>query len=107
MSAGKHREALDDCKRAVDLDPENSKILLRLARIYTNLGQPDDALATFARIKPAPSLKDMATANEMHHHVLAAQSALQDGTSATMVLHPSTWPKGCLVPVRSSQESGS
>ena len=88
MSAGKNKEALEDCKRAVDLDPENPKILLRLARIYTNLGLPEEALATFARIKPAPSVKDMATANEMHHHVLAAQSALNDGTSATMVLHP-------------------
>ncbi|KAH8895133.1 TPR-like protein [Thozetella sp. PMI_491] len=88
MSAGRYQDALNDCKRAVDLDPENTKILLRLARIYTSLGQPDEALATFNRIKPPPSLKDMATAKEMQHHIMAAQSALADGTSATMVLHP-------------------
>jgi len=88
MSAGKYKDALEDCKRAVDLDRNNSKILLRLARIYTSLGQPDEALATFARIQPQPSAKDMQPAREMQHYVAAAQRALKDGTAASMVLHP-------------------
>ncbi|KAL2181954.1 uncharacterized protein P884DRAFT_190934 [Thermothelomyces heterothallicus CBS 202.75] len=88
MSAGKYKEALADCKRAADLDPHNSKILLRLARIYTSLGQPEEAVATFGRIRPAPSAKDMAPAKEMLRHVRAAQQALEDGTAASMVLHP-------------------
>lgn len=88
MSAGKYTDALEDCKRAVDLDPHNSKILLRLARIHTSLGQPEDAIATFGRIQPAPSAKDMGPAREMLRHVRAAQQALRDGTAASMVLHP-------------------
>ncbi|KAL2160543.1 hypothetical protein VTH06DRAFT_1231 [Thermothelomyces fergusii] len=88
MSAGRYHEALADCKRAADLDAHNSKILLRLARIYTSLGQPEEAVATFGRIHPAPSAKDMAPAKEMLRHVRAAQQALEDGTAASMVLHP-------------------
>ncbi|KAK3301573.1 uncharacterized protein B0T15DRAFT_316575 [Chaetomium strumarium] len=88
MSAAKYNDALEDCKRAVDLDPHNAKILLRLARIYTSLGQPEEAIATFGRIQPPPSAKDMAPAKEMLRHVRAAQQALQDGTAASMVLYP-------------------
>ncbi|KAK0748844.1 hypothetical protein B0T21DRAFT_357372 [Apiosordaria backusii] len=88
MSAGRWSEALQDCKRAVDLDPHNSKILLRLARIYISTGQPEEAIATFGRIQPTPSAKDTAPAKEMLRHVRAAQSALKDGTAASMVLHP-------------------
>lgn len=86
MSAGRYEDALEDCKRAIELDPGNIKILLRLARIYTNLGQPEDALATFSRIQPAPSAKDLAPAKEMLQHVKAAEIALRDGT-ASMILH--------------------
>lgn len=88
MSAGRYSEALEDCKRSAELDPYNSKILLRLARIYTSLGQPEEAIATFGRIQPPPSAKDTAPAKEMLRHVRAAQSALRDGTAASMVLHP-------------------
>ncbi|KAL2261306.1 hypothetical protein VTK26DRAFT_4422 [Humicola hyalothermophila] len=88
MSAGKYTEALEDCKKAVDLDPQNPKILLRLARIYTSLGQPEEAVATFGRIHPPASAKDMAAAKDMLRHVKAAQQALKDGTAASMVLHP-------------------
>jgi len=88
MSAGKYNDALEDCKRAADLDPDNSKILLRLARIHTSLGQPEEAVATFGRIHPAPSAKDMAPAKDMLRHVRAAQQALKDGTAASMVLYP-------------------
>ncbi|KAL2271873.1 hypothetical protein VTJ83DRAFT_1244 [Remersonia thermophila] len=88
MSAGKYNDALEDCKRAASLDPSNAKILLRLARIYTNLGLPEEAVATFGRMSPPPSAKDMAPAKEMLRHVRAAQSALKDGTSASMVLYP-------------------
>jgi DnaJ family protein C protein 7 len=88
MSAYKYNDALEDCKRAASLDPNNIKILLRLARIYTSLGQPEEAIATFSRINPPPSAKDMAPAKEMLRHVRAAQDALKDGTAASMVLYP-------------------
>ncbi|KAK4193608.1 hypothetical protein QBC35DRAFT_371323 [Podospora australis] len=88
MSAGRWNDALDDCKRAVDLDPRNPKMLLRLARIYTSIGQPEEAIATFNRIQPPPSAKDIAPAKEMLRHLRAAQAALKDGTAASMVLYP-------------------
>ncbi|KAI0436147.1 hypothetical protein F4803DRAFT_248500 [Xylaria telfairii] len=87
MSDGQYDAALEDCSRAVDLDTQNPKFLLRLARIYTNLGRPDEAITTFSRIQPPPSIKDMAAAREMQHHMKAAQDALNSGTSGSMVLH--------------------
>lgn len=87
MSNTQYEYALEDCNRAADLDRENPKILLRLARIYTSLGQPQEALLIFNRINPPPSAKDQAPAKEMLKHVTAAQSALRDGTAGSMVLH--------------------
>lgn len=87
MSAGRFADALEDCKRAVDIDPQ-AKTLLRLARIYTSLGRPEEAIDTFNRIRPLPSAKDMQPAKEMLHHVRAAQSALNNGTAGMMISHP-------------------
>ncbi|ROT38557.1 small glutamine-rich tetratricopeptide repeat-containing protein A [Sodiomyces alkalinus F11] len=87
MSNGNYEAAQEDCLRAIDLDPQNPKILLRLARIYTSLGQPQEAMLTFGRINPPPSAKDMAPAKEMLHHLEAAQDALRNGTAGSMVLH--------------------
>lgn len=87
MSAGNYSSALEDCLRATDIDPQNPKTLLRMARIYTSLGQPEDAILTFGRIQPPPSAKDMAAAKEMLQHVNAARDALDNGTTGSMVLH--------------------
>ncbi|KPM35342.1 hypothetical protein AK830_g11219 [Neonectria ditissima] len=87
MSNGQYYAALDDCSRAADLDPQNAKILLRLARIYTGLGRPEEAMTTFNRINPPPSAKDMAPAKEMLHHIESARQTLQRGTAMSMVLH--------------------
>ncbi|KAK0763049.1 hypothetical protein N5P37_004032 [Trichoderma harzianum] len=87
MSNGQYEAALDDCSRATDLDPNNAKVLLRLARIYTGLGKPEEALATFSRIIPQPSAKDMAPAREMLHHIKSAKDTLQRGSAMSMVLH--------------------
>ncbi|CRK47451.1 hypothetical protein BN1723_007548 [Verticillium longisporum] len=87
MSNGNYEAALEDCLRAVDLDGQNPKVLLRLARIYTSLGQPEEAILTFGRIQPPPSAKDMAPAKEMLHHITAAKNALASGTAGSMVLH--------------------
>lgn len=87
MSAGNYAAALDDCQRAAELDSHNAKILLRLARIYASLGQPEDAVLTFGRIQPPPSSKDTAAAKEMLQHVSAARDALKNGTAGSMVLH--------------------
>lgn len=87
MADGRYELALDDCKRAVDLDPNNAKILLRLARIFTNLGQPEEAMVTFQRIRPPPSAKDMQQAKDMLQYIKSAQQGLQEGSGPSMVLH--------------------
>ena len=87
MSNGKYELALSDCSRAVDYEPGNPKILLRLARIYTALGRPQEALVTLSRIHPAPSEKDMAPARKMIQHLNSAQDALASKTAPSMALH--------------------
>lgn len=78
---------MNDCSRADELDPQNPKILLRLARVYTSLGRPQDALSTYARIQPAPSAKDIAPAKSMLGHIEVAEDALKNGTTGSMALH--------------------
>ncbi|KOS19271.1 DnaJ -like protein subfamily C member 7 -like protein [Escovopsis weberi] len=87
MSNGNFEKALDDCIRSADIDPQNAKVLLRLARIYTGLGRPEEAITTFGRIHPAPSVKDTAPAKEMLHHIKSARDTLHRGTAMSMVLH--------------------
>jgi DnaJ homolog subfamily C member 7 len=73
--------------RADELDPNNPKILLRLARIYTSLGRPEEALSTYDRIRPPPSAKDLAQAKAMLQHINVAEDALKHGTTGSMALH--------------------
>ncbi|CAG8975737.1 hypothetical protein HYALB_00011208 [Hymenoscyphus albidus] len=87
MAAGHYIPALEDCNRADELDPQNSKILLRLARIYTALGRPQDALNTFHRMQPPPSAKDMAPTKSMLQHINVAEDALENGTTGSMASH--------------------
>jgi len=87
IGAGLYVNALDDCLRADELDPQNPKILLRLARIYTSLGRPQDALNTYGCIQPPPSAKDVAPAKSMLQHIEVAEDALKNGTTGSMALH--------------------
>lgn len=87
ISNGQYKLALEDAKRADELDPENPKVLLRLARIYTSLGRPQEALDTYAKIQPAPSAKDVAPAKAMLQHIDVAEDALRNGTTGSMALH--------------------
>jgi DnaJ family protein C protein 7 len=88
MTSGQYVAALEDCSRAAELDPENTKVLLRLARIYTALGRPEEAMTTFNRLNPPPSAKDMAPTKQMLAHLKSARDTLEQGGSAmSMVLH--------------------
>jgi DnaJ homolog subfamily C member 7 len=87
MANGQYKLALEDCNRADELDPQNSKVLLRLARIYTSLGQPQDALNTYDRMQPPPSTKDIAPAKSMLQHIGVVEDALKNGTTGSMALH--------------------
>ena len=87
MSAGQYAAALEDCKVADELNPDDPKILHRLARIYTFLGRPGEALDVYTRIQPSATATDKAPALTMHQHIQQAEAALKDGTSGSMVIH--------------------
>ncbi|KAH0558538.1 hypothetical protein GP486_004807, partial [Trichoglossum hirsutum] len=87
ISASKFQEALEDARAANRLEPGNAKILHRLARILTSLGRPDDALDTYAEIKPPATVKDKAPATAMKQHLLQAGNALREGAAGSMAIH--------------------
>ena len=87
ISANRYNAALEDAKLANELEPNNSKILHRLARIYTNLGRPSDALDIYSQIQPPVSAKDKAPADLMQTHIKQAEDALREGTTGSMALH--------------------
>ncbi|KAF2680294.1 TPR-like protein [Lentithecium fluviatile CBS 122367] len=85
MSANRFIEALEDCKKADELDPGNMKIVLRMGRLYTSLGRPDEALAAFRSINA--TAKDMQAALSMQHHLKTAQDTLKSGGSGSMIIY--------------------
>lgn len=87
MSAGKYLEALGDCQIADELDPDNQKTLHRLARIYTSLGRPAEALDVYDRTTPPATAKDRAPAVAMQTHISQAEQLVREGTSGSMVIY--------------------
>lgn len=60
----------------------------RLARIYTALGRPSEALAVYSQIQPPASAKDKAPAEAMLRHITQAEETLkQDRGGGSMVLY--------------------
>jgi len=86
MSANRYQEALEDAKAADELEPNNPKILHRLARVFTSLGRPEEALSIYDQIKPPASAKDRAPAVTMLQHINQAEH-LRDSPSGSMVIH--------------------
>ncbi|OAP59124.1 hypothetical protein AYL99_06422 [Fonsecaea erecta] len=80
ISANKYSQALGDSLQASRLDPKNDKILHRLARIYTSLGRPQDALDTYAKI-PNASATDTALARKALQSIEMAEKQIdaEDG----------------------------
>ncbi|KAF2194950.1 TPR-like protein [Zopfia rhizophila CBS 207.26] len=87
MSANRFVEALEDCKVADELDPGNMKILLRLGRLYTSLGRPDEALSVFNSIYPPATAKDMQPAVTMRQHLRQVEETLATGASGSMAIY--------------------
>jgi DnaJ family protein C protein 7 len=87
MSAHRYQEALEDAKVADELEPNNPKILHRLARVFTSLGRPEEALSICDQIQPPASAKDRAPAVVMLQHIKQAEQHLRDSTSGSMVIH--------------------
>lgn len=76
MSDNKFQAALADCLQASRLDPDNDKILHRLARIYTSLGRPEDALSVYSRI-PNASATDTGAAYKAQHSISIAEAQIE------------------------------
>ena len=87
MSAHKYAEALQDAKAASEMDLANSKILLRVARIFTALGQPVEAMDVFQKIMPPVAQQDQASTAAMLEYIQQAEIFSQDGSGASMTLH--------------------
>ena len=80
-------EALLDARQADALEPNNSKILHRLARIYTALGKPSEAIEIYARIHPPSTAKDSLPAYTMRGHIEQAEIRLREDSTGSMALH--------------------
>ena len=89
MSANRYDEALADTKKADELEPLNPKVMHRLARIYTALGRPHDALDVFDHIASVQSVtsQEKSAALSMQKHVKQAEDSLREGTAGSMVIH--------------------
>lgn len=86
MSANKYVNALEDAQAADELEPDSAKVLLRLARIYTSLGRPAEALDVYARISPPASATDKAPAQAMLQYISQVETALRE-TTGSMAIH--------------------
>lgn len=86
MSAHHYLNALEDAERALELDPSNSKIMYRLARILTSLGRPSEALEMLARIDPPASATDRAPAEKMQRFIIQAEETLSQDRGVSMVV---------------------
>lgn len=59
----------------------------RLARVYTNLGRPDEAVEIYDRIEPPVSTTDRKPAEHMKHHINLATKHLEESTTGSMAVH--------------------
>lgn len=59
----------------------------RLARVYTSLGRPSEALNVYSKIQPPASAKDKAPAEAMQRHVEQAEETLKSGRGVSMTLY--------------------
>lgn len=89
MSANRFEEALEDSKTADEIEPQNPKVLHRLARIYTSLGRPSEALKILDRIASFQSVtqQDRSPAQSMQTDIKRAEDAVREGTTGSMAIH--------------------
>lgn len=89
MGAGNYQLALSDSLRASHLASSDNKVLHRLARIYTALGRPDEALRTYDKIHDPPATaKDKAAALAMQKALTQAEEQASSPTgSGSLILY--------------------
>ena len=85
----RYQDALKDCQNALVIEPENPKILTRIARIYTQIGEPDNALQVFDKAaKYAPvSEEDRKPALQMQSYISQAEQAVRSETAGSIVMY--------------------
>jgi DnaJ family protein C protein 7 len=85
ISANRFAEALEDCKAADELEPNNPKILHRLARVYTALGRPKDAVEIYEKANASATDKakcsDLAERSRSYKYVNLAACLRSTGRS--------------------------
>lgn len=89
MSANRFEEALEDSKTADEIEPQNPKVLHRLARIYASLGRPSEALDVLDRIASFQTVtqQDRSPAQSMQTDIKRAEDAVREGTTGSMAIH--------------------
>lgn len=89
MSANRFEEALEDTKTADEVEPLNPKVLLRMARIYTSLGRPSEAVDALNKLSSVHTVssQDRSPAVLMQKHVKQAEDAIREGTTGSMAIH--------------------
>lgn len=85
ISANRFLDAMEDCKMADELDPDNMKILLRLGRVYTSLGRPDEAVQVYESINA--TAKDKQPALTMQNHLRMAEETYKNGGAGSMIVY--------------------
>ena len=86
LAAARFLDALEDGERANELDPNNPKILHRLARTLTNLGRPQEALDVLSTIQPPATATDKATPEKMLRFITQAEETLGEDRGVSMVM---------------------
>ncbi|EWC44034.1 hypothetical protein DRE_01386 [Drechslerella stenobrocha 248] len=84
MSNGDYGMALEDCREAERLQPSADKTRLRMSRVLTSLGRPQEALDLLSH--GSFSAADRNLPQQMQAHVKSAQSSLASG-SGSMTLY--------------------
>lgn len=102
MANYQYDAALADCLQASQLEPNNEKILHRLARIYTFLGRPNDALSVYAQI-PLASAADTASAQKAKRAIEIAEKQIDaadgDGKMAVWNINQAKQTLGLGIPM--------
>lgn len=86
MAANRFLEALEDAERAREYDPENTKIMYRMARILTSLGRPVEALDVLSSIQPPASATDRAPAEKMLRFITQAEEIMTQDRGVSMMI---------------------
>ena len=91
-SANNYELALEDCKTADRIEPSNAKVIHRIARIYTSLGRPTEALDALdildrILVLQAVSPQDRSPTMSMQTHIKQAEDAIREGTTESMAIH--------------------